>query len=183
MLCDQLNLLVAFFNTAGDTRRPSSPLRLPTSCLPDRKWRLRNYLHRRYVLYTAIEHDGVNNVAVVPDARLLQPTRQAEATLRGSPGTDHHQDLDIIHWIAPDAVRQNRRQVRVGWLVGWSRDSPTLKHEHQVVGLRAAVKAGGTVPDSIRPWTQHRPRCSTRYEVRPKHCCQKAPARPSNGLT
>jgi hypothetical protein len=53
--------------------------------------------------HTGTEHNRVNNVASVQvvarfvvnavDVDLLQPTRRAEATLRGRTGTDHRQDL------------------------------------------------------------------------------------------
>jgi hypothetical protein len=53
--------------------------------------------------HTGIKHDRVNYVAIVQivaryvvnmvDVDLLQPTRRAEATLRGSTGTDHRHDL------------------------------------------------------------------------------------------
>jgi hypothetical protein len=50
---------------------------------------------------------------LVLDVYLLQPTRRAEGTLRGSIETDHRRDL-VMHWIAPDKVQKYRRQIRVG---------------------------------------------------------------------
>jgi hypothetical protein len=105
---------------------------------------------------TGIEHDRVNNVAIVQilaryvvnmvDVDLLQPTRRAEATLRGSTGIDHRQELVIhwiIHWIAPDRVHQNRR--------GWKRDSPAFKASR--LRLARHCHSWEAVPDAVLQWT------------------------------
>jgi hypothetical protein len=60
--------------------------------------------------------------------------RQVEATLRGGTDTHHRYDL-VIHWITPDRMHQNGRQVRVGNVI-----LRLLKH--QVVGLRDTAIAG-----------------------------------------
>jgi hypothetical protein len=72
-------------------------------------------------------------VVNVFDVHLLQLTRRAEATVCGSSGTDHRQDL-VIHWIAPDRVHQKRYQVRVG-------NAIIQLIKYHIVGLRDTVMA------------------------------------------
>jgi hypothetical protein len=125
-------------------------------------------------------HDGVNNVTIVQvvarfvvnvvDTHLLQPPRRAEASLRGSTGTDHRQDL-VIHWIAPDSVHRNRRQVRVGNAILRLLSHRLARHCH----------SWEAVPDAVlRQRTQCRLTCSTQHEVRPAHYRQRRPS--GNGL-
>jgi hypothetical protein len=68
------------------------------------------------------------------DAHLLQPTRLAEAIIRGSTGTDYRQEL-VIHWIASRQSSPMRRQVRVG-------NAILQLQKYEAVGLRDTVIAG-----------------------------------------
>jgi hypothetical protein len=81
----------------------------------------------------AIPQAAARGMVDLVDVYLLQPTRQASATFRGSNGADHPRAL-IIHWIAPDIFHRKMRQARVGCTI-----LPNLKHK--AVGLRATAVA------------------------------------------
>jgi hypothetical protein len=133
---------------------------IPTSCIPDRNWdrrsRLGNYLHR----HQANRHRARRSqqcrhrtgrctvhvarfVVKVVESQLLQPVRQAKATLRGSAGNDPRHDR-VINYTAPDKLHQNMLQVRAGnaTLQLQKQTNVTLQMQKQTaVCLRAAVVA------------------------------------------
>jgi hypothetical protein len=87
------------------------------------------------VVFATILSLVVTGVVVnVGDAHLLQPTRLAEAIIRGSTGTDYRQEL-VIHWIASRQSSSMRRQVRVG-------NAILQLQKYEAVGLRDSVIAG-----------------------------------------